>query len=190
MCSLWQEMLPFRADAFPYENRNANWKTQIGNRITFGKILPNVPNLNLCITKTCLYNFDPLKPHFCIKNWGLQGYTLFFSFLLKNIDCGYSRRFYRVPTINVLSRNMKNIRIFYLKIFIFMVVKFSVYLNRHVFVMDIVQSSAQLSQLLFTYRLDSCYIDKQRVPCLDYVDASTTFISTFAFDERTHFGIV
>ena len=30
---------------------------------------------------------------------------------------------------------MKNIRIFYLKIFIFLVVKFSVYLNRHVFVM-------------------------------------------------------
>ena len=31
---------------------------------------------------------------------------------------------------------MKNIRIFYLKIFIFLVVKFSVYLNRHVFVMS------------------------------------------------------
>ena len=33
------------------------------------------------------------------------------------------------------SRNMKNIRFFYLKIFSFSVVKFSVYLNRHVFVM-------------------------------------------------------
>ena len=30
---------------------------------------------------------------------------------------------------------MKNIRIFYLKIFLFLVVKFSIYLNRHVFVM-------------------------------------------------------
>ena len=30
------------------------------------------------ITKTCLYNIDPLKPHF---------YTLFFLFLLQNIDC-------------------------------------------------------------------------------------------------------
>ena len=29
---------------------------------------------------------------------------------------------------------MKNIRVFYLKIFIFLVVKFTVYLNRHVFV--------------------------------------------------------
>ena len=31
---------------------------------------------------------------------------------------------------------MKNIRIFYVKIFFFLVVKFSVYLNRYVFVME------------------------------------------------------
>ena len=42
-----------------------------------------------------------------------------------------------MPTIYVLNRNMKIIRIFYLKIFIFLVLKFSVYLNRHVFVMCI-----------------------------------------------------
>ena len=39
------------------------------------------------ITKTCLYNFDPLKPHFYIVK---LGFTLFFLFLLKNINCGYS----------------------------------------------------------------------------------------------------
>ena len=44
----------------------------------------------LLITKTCLYNVDHLKPQFYIVNWGLQGYTLLFLFLLKNIDCGYS----------------------------------------------------------------------------------------------------
>ena len=44
----------------------------------------------LLITKTYLYKFDPLKPHFHIVKQGLQGYTLFFLFLLKNIDCGYS----------------------------------------------------------------------------------------------------
>ena len=32
---------------------------------------------------------------------------------------------------------MKNIRVFYLKIFLFLVVKFSIYLNRRVFVMSI-----------------------------------------------------
>ena len=41
--------------------------------------------------ETRLYIFDPLKPRFYIeKKRGLQGYTLFLLFLLKNIDCGYS----------------------------------------------------------------------------------------------------
>ena len=43
-----------------------------------------------CTTKICLYNFDPLKPLFMQLNWDLQGYILFYVFLLKNIDCGYS----------------------------------------------------------------------------------------------------
>ena len=34
--------------------------------------------------ETCLYNVDPIKPHFYIVKLGLQGYTLFFLFLLKN----------------------------------------------------------------------------------------------------------
>ena len=45
------------------------------------------------------------------------------------------RRFYRVPTIYVLSKSMKNIRVFDLKIFNFLEMKVSIYLNRHVFVM-------------------------------------------------------
>ena len=46
-----------------------------------------------CITKTCLYNFGPLKPHFYITKLGLTGvnvYIIFFLLLLKTIDCGYS----------------------------------------------------------------------------------------------------
>ena len=46
--------------------------------------------LPLCITKTRLYNFDPLKPNFYTVKLGFTGYALFFLFLLKNIDCGYS----------------------------------------------------------------------------------------------------
>ena len=42
------------------------------------------------ITKTYLYNFDPLKPHFYIVKLGFTGVNLFFLFLLKNIDCWYS----------------------------------------------------------------------------------------------------
>ena len=32
---------------------------------------------------TCLYNFDPLKPHFYIVKLGFKGYTLFLLYLLK-----------------------------------------------------------------------------------------------------------
>ena len=93
------------------------------------------------ITKTCLYNFDPFKPHFYIVKLGFIGvYITFFISALKHgllvlVRTASSRRFLRIHTIHVLNRNMKNIRIFYLKIFIVLVVKFSVYLNRHVFVM-------------------------------------------------------
>ena len=33
-----------------------------------------------CVTKTCLYNFDPLKPHFYIVKLGFTG--VYISFLL------------------------------------------------------------------------------------------------------------
>ena len=43
------------------------------------------------IMKTYLYNVDPVKPHFYIVKLGFAGvYSIFFLFLLKNIDCGYS----------------------------------------------------------------------------------------------------
>ena len=42
------------------------------------------------ITKTCLYNFEPLKPHFYIVKLGFTGVYNIFLFLLKNINCGYS----------------------------------------------------------------------------------------------------
>ena len=35
------------------------------------------------ITKTSLYNFDPLKPHVYIIKLGFTGYSLFFLFLVK-----------------------------------------------------------------------------------------------------------
>ena len=42
------------------------------------------------ITKTCLYNNDPLKLHFYIVKLGFTGVYIIFLFLLKNIICGYS----------------------------------------------------------------------------------------------------
>ena len=33
---------------------------------------------SICITKTCLYNFDPFKPHFYIEKLGLTGVYIIF----------------------------------------------------------------------------------------------------------------
>ena len=42
------------------------------------------------ITKTYLYNFDPLKPHVCIVTVGFTWVYIIFLISAKNIDCGYS----------------------------------------------------------------------------------------------------
>ena len=44
----------------------------------------------LDITKTYLYNFDPLKPHFYIVKLGFTGVYIIFLISAQNIDCGYS----------------------------------------------------------------------------------------------------
>ena len=65
-------------------------------------------------------NVYPLKPHFYI----VKGYTYFSYFCSKHrlwvlVRTASVRRFLRVPTIYVLSKNKKNIKIFQLKIFNF-----------------------------------------------------------------------
>ena len=57
---------------------------------TFSLDETKITDIQNFITKTYLYNFDPLNPHFYIVKLGSQGYTLSFLFLLKNINCGYS----------------------------------------------------------------------------------------------------
>ena len=42
------------------------------------------------ITKTYLYNFDPLKPHFYIVKLGFTGVYIIFLISAQNIDCGCS----------------------------------------------------------------------------------------------------
>ena len=42
------------------------------------------------ITKTCLYNFDSLKPHFYIVKLGFTGVYIIFLISAQNIDFGYS----------------------------------------------------------------------------------------------------
>ena len=42
------------------------------------------------ITKTRLYNSDPLKPHIYIVKLGFTGVYIIFLIFAQNIDCGYS----------------------------------------------------------------------------------------------------
>ena len=73
--------------------------------------------------KTYLYSCDPLKPHFYIAKLGFTGVYIIFLISAQNIDCWYS-----------LEPPHQN---FYLKTFSFLVVKFSIYLNRRVFVIPV-----------------------------------------------------
>ena len=74
---------------------------------------------------------------------GFTGVYIIFLISAQNIDCGYSLGPHRrggsnkYPHISVLSRNRKNIRFFLSENFQFLVVKFSIYLNRRVFVMKL-----------------------------------------------------
>ena len=99
----------------------------------------------LFIRKTCLYNVDPLKPHFYIVKLGFTGVYIIFRIFAQNIDCGYSLEpphrggSNKYPQSMFLSRNMKKYQNFFLsENFPFLVVRCSIYmyLNRRVFVMS------------------------------------------------------
>ena len=90
------------------------------------------------ITKTYLYNFDPLKPHFYIVKLGFTGVYIIFLISAQNIDCWYSLEPPRRGCSNRCPQSMfwaviwKISEFFYLKIFSFW--RCSIYLNRRVFV--------------------------------------------------------
>ena len=66
-----------------YEMRNllVNFQKYLTN--TLVKLLAD-----LIITKTYLYNFDPLNPHFYIVKLGFTGVYIIFLISAQNIDCG------------------------------------------------------------------------------------------------------
>ena len=53
-------------------------------------VIVTFPEFLYSITKTYLYNFDPLKPHFYIVTLGFTGVYIIFLISAQNIDCGYS----------------------------------------------------------------------------------------------------
>ena len=77
------------------------------------------------ITKTRLYSFDPLKPHFYIVKLGFTGVYIIFLISAQNIDYGYSLEPPRRGGSNEYPQSMfwgdiwKISEFFYLKMFIF-----------------------------------------------------------------------
>ena len=83
------------------------------------------------ITKTRLYNFDPLEPHFYIVKLGFTGVCIIFLISAQNIGEAVL-----TTTHNLcFERKYEKYQIFFSEDFHFLVVKFSVHLNRRVFVM-------------------------------------------------------
>ena len=89
----------------------------------------NLSFICLCITKTCLYNFDPFKPHFYIVKLGFTGVCIIFLISAQKIDCWYSLE---PPRHNEKYGKYQS---FLSENFQFSEVKFSIYLNRRVFIM-------------------------------------------------------
>ena len=65
------------------KNIDEIWKIDRNNRTKFEIRFKN--RNKYLKKKTCLCNFDPLKPYFYIVKLRFTGYTLFFSVLLKNL---------------------------------------------------------------------------------------------------------
>ena len=97
--------------------------------------------MRMLITKTRLFNFDPLKPHFYIVKLGFTEAYIIFLISAKNIDCGYSLEPPRRGSSNEYPQSMFWAEIWRISDFFlsenfhFLVMKFSLYLNRLVFIM-------------------------------------------------------
>ena len=93
----------------------------------------NVPFAKETFLSLYSYIYDLLKPYFYKVKLGFAGVYIFFLFLLKHIDCGYSLE-PRSARLYFEQKYEKYLN-FLSEIFHFLMVKFSVYLNRCVFVM-------------------------------------------------------
>ena len=105
------------------------------------------------IMKTCLYNFDPLKPHFYIVKLGFTGVYIIFLISAKNIDHRYSLEPPRRGGSNEYPQYMfwseMKISEILSENFQFLVVKFSVYLNRRVSVMFVIHIDQTVANMHF-----------------------------------------
>ena len=118
-------------------------------------------SMQLCITKTFLYNFDPLKPHFYIVKTGVYSgiHVHYFSYF-----CSKHRLWVFIRTAGeavltstqnlCFEQKYEKYQSFLSENFQFLEVKFSIYLNRCVFVM-VVFKNIYIIQRLHDFSLIS-----------------------------------
>ena len=111
--------------------------------------------ISVPITKTCLYNFDPLKPHFYIVKLVLTGVYIIFL-----ISAQKHRFWVFVRTDEVVLMNTHNLCLeqkyekyqsFLSEKFQLLEVNFPIYLNRRVFVMPRTDTSVKALTILPKY---------------------------------------
>ena len=101
------------------------------------------------IAKTYLYNFDPLRPHFYIVKLGFTGvYIIFLISALKHRLWVLVRTAVLTSTHNLCFEQIyEKYQNFSSENFHFLVVNFSIYLNRRVFVMIRAKHSRSLIRI-------------------------------------------
>ena len=111
------------------------------------------------ITKTCLYNFDPLKPHFCIVKLGFTGVYIIFLISAQKHRLWYSLEPPQRGGSNEYPQSMFwagvwKISEFFIRKFSFFGCKiFNIHLNRRVFVMKALIIGAKIfSHIKYTGR--------------------------------------
>ena len=146
------------------------------------------------ITKTCLCNFDPLKPHFYIVKLGFTGVYIIFLISAQNLDCGYSLELPRRGGSNEYPQSrfwakIRKISDFLSENFLFLVVKFSVYTVDSRYLDPSYLDPITYVELISKSRLFSLCIyciSASRMSNYFYVDTSA--ISSIIFSPWIHFS--
>ena len=100
----------------------------------------------MVITKTCLYNFEPLKPHFYIVKLGFTGVSVIFPISAQKHTLWVLAEAVLTSTHNLcFEQKYEKYQSFLSENFQFLEVKFSIHLNRRVFVMKMGHTCHRIS---------------------------------------------
>ena len=130
------------------------------------------------ITKTCLYNFDHLKPLFYLVKLGFTGVYIIFLIsaqkhrfrvlVRRRLSNEYPQSMFWAEIRKIMytkvnpsfttcfEQKYEKISEFLSENFQFLVVKFSLYLNRHVFIMISMKSGGLMHRLIWAFIIRIC----------------------------------